>query len=110
VNFYRILREEDGLPVAHRSGQKVKSETPIQEEKVKFPTLPKPENVKSDSPMSLELLKKVPDKVVETKEREKKGAPLAPFSLSPTDLKRLGLTPGSIVWNSLVGEDKKPCP
>jgi hypothetical protein len=29
VNFYRILREEDALPVPHRSGQKVKSETPI---------------------------------------------------------------------------------
>ena len=38
VNFYRILREEDGLPVPHRSNKKVKSETPIHEEKVKFPT------------------------------------------------------------------------
>ena len=30
---------------------------------------------------------------------------IPPFSLSPNDLKRLGLTPGSIVWNSLLGID-----
>ena len=40
VNFYRILREEDGLPVPHRSPKKVKSETQPHEEKVKFPTPP----------------------------------------------------------------------
>src|SRR5918992_2306940 len=28
VNFYRILREEDGLPVPRKRGKKVKSETP----------------------------------------------------------------------------------
>ena len=28
VNFYRILREEDGLPVPFRANKKVKSETP----------------------------------------------------------------------------------
>jgi hypothetical protein len=83
VNFYRILREEDGLPVPFRSNKKVKSETPIHEEKVKFPTPPEPEKVKSETPKPLELLKDVPDKVVNTKEREKKGAPPAPFSLSP---------------------------
>ena len=27
VNFYRILREEDGQPVPHKRGKKVKSET-----------------------------------------------------------------------------------
>jgi hypothetical protein len=37
VNFYRILREEDGLPVPHRSTKKVKSQTPPPAEKVKFP-------------------------------------------------------------------------
>src|SRR5215213_4995008 len=36
VNFYRILREEDGLPVPHHSTKKVKSETLIPAEKVKF--------------------------------------------------------------------------
>jgi hypothetical protein len=37
VNFYRILREEDGLPLSHK---KVKSQTPLPEQKVKFPTPP----------------------------------------------------------------------
>jgi hypothetical protein len=78
VNFYRILREEDGLPVPHRSGQKVKSEGG---ETVKFPTPLAPEKVKSETPIVLELLEKERDKVVDTKEREKKGAPPAPFSL-----------------------------
>jgi hypothetical protein len=82
VNFYRVLREEDGLPVPHRSGKKVKSETPIHEEKVKFPTSPAPEKVKCETPNTLELLKIEPAKVVEAKEREKKGAPPAPISLS----------------------------
>jgi hypothetical protein len=88
VNFYRILREEDRLPVPHRSNKKVKSETPLHEETVKFPTPPEPEKVKSETGKGLELLRKVPDKVVETKEREKKGAPLAPFSLSPERAER----------------------
>jgi hypothetical protein len=88
VNFYRILREEDGLPVPHRSGKKVKSATPIQEEKVKFPTPPEPEKVKSETPKTLDSLTKAADKVVETKEREKKGAPLAPVSLWPEKAER----------------------
>src|SRR5215216_3354820 len=71
VNFYRILREEDGLPVPHRSGKKVKSETPIQKEKMKFPTPPEPEKVKSEIPTQLELQENMADKVVNTKEREK---------------------------------------
>jgi len=81
VNFYRILREEDGLPVPHRSPKKVKSETPIHEEKVKFPTPPEPEKVKSEPPTTVESLEKTPDKVVENKEREKKEV----VSLSPQD-------------------------
>jgi hypothetical protein len=85
VNFYRILREEDGLPVPHRSTKKVKSETPPPEKKVKFPTPPEPEKVKSETPIHLELQENTADKVVDTKEREKKGAPPAPFSLSPQD-------------------------
>jgi hypothetical protein len=85
VNFYRLLREEDGLPVPHRSTKKVKSATPIHEEKVKFPTPLAPEKVKSETPKPLESLQNMPDKVLNTKEREKKGAPLAPFSLSPQD-------------------------
>ena len=48
VNFYRILREEDGLPVPQRSRKKVQSGTPLQEEKVQFPTPPEPEKVKSE--------------------------------------------------------------
>jgi hypothetical protein len=76
VNFYRILREEDGLPVPRRSSKKVKSETPSPEEKVKFPTPPKPEKVKSETPIQLELQENTADKVVENKEREKKEAPV----------------------------------
>ena len=58
VNFYRILREEDGLPVPPKRRKKVKSETLIPPEKVKFPTPPEPEKVKSDPPKSLEKLEK----------------------------------------------------
>src|SRR5512132_4153472 len=72
VNFYRILREEDGLPVPHK---KVKSETPIQEKKVKFPTPPEPEKVKSESAKPLEPLAKAVAKVVTTKERKDKEQP-----------------------------------
>jgi hypothetical protein len=82
VNFYRLLREEDGLPVPHRGGKKVKS---AGMEKVNFPTAPSPEKVKSDTGNSIETLRIKPDKVVETKEKEKKGAPPALFSLSPQD-------------------------
>src|SRR6267142_6218501 len=64
VNFYRILREEDGLPVPRKRGKKVKSETPIPPEKVKFPTPPEPEKVKSESAKSLVKLEKTVDKVV----------------------------------------------
>jgi hypothetical protein len=67
VNFYRILREEDGLPVPHRRGKKVKSGTSYPEEKVKFPTPPEPEKVKSEMPNPSELLENMPRKVVETK-------------------------------------------
>jgi hypothetical protein len=97
VNFYRILREEDGLPVPHRSTkQKVKSETPICEEKVKFPTPPEPEKVKSETPKLLQSLEIIPDKVLDTKEREKKGAPPAPLSLSlqaDTDMPGSSISP-----------------
>jgi hypothetical protein len=74
VNFYRILREEDGLPVPHRSGKKVKSATPPPEKKVKFPTPPELEKVKSHPAKPLELLGNEVDKVViNTKERKDKG-------------------------------------
>jgi hypothetical protein len=83
VNFYRILREEDGLPVPHRSPKKVKSETIPQEEKVKFPTPPAPEKVKSQPAKPLETLTIELDKVVTTKERKEKED--VPVSLSPQD-------------------------
>jgi hypothetical protein len=84
VNFYRILREEDGLPVPHRREKKVKSETPMHEEKVKFPTPPEPEKVKCETAISSQSQEESPDKVVTTKEREKKAsAPLATVSLFP---------------------------
>jgi hypothetical protein len=83
VNFYRILREEDGLPVPLRSRKKkVKSEGG---EKVKFPTPPEPEKVKCETLKRLESQENTADKVVDTKERENKDMPAAPFSLSPED-------------------------
>jgi hypothetical protein len=88
VNFYRILREEDGLPVPPKQGKKVKSGTSYPAEKVKFPTPPEPEKVKSEPAKFLELQGNAPDKVVETKEREKKEAPPAPVSLSPEKAER----------------------
>jgi hypothetical protein len=81
VNFYRILREEDGLPVPHRSGKKVKFEAPAQEKKVKFPTPPEPEKVKVEPRKGLESLGNVGGKVVDTKERKDKEQ--QPVSLSP---------------------------
>jgi hypothetical protein len=83
VNFYRILREEDGLPIPSKRRKKVKSETPIPPEKVQFPTPPEPEKVKSQPPNSLESLRNAVAKVVDTKEREEKEEP-AVF-LSPHD-------------------------
>jgi hypothetical protein len=83
VNFYRILREEDGLPIPPKRGKKVKSASPPSQEKVKFPTPPEPEKVKSQSPKQLESLGKVPAKVVDTKERKDKEE--QPVSLSPHD-------------------------
>jgi len=92
VNFYRILREEDGLPVPHHSTKKVKSATPSPTEKVK-----------SEPDESLESLTSQADKVVENKEREEKED--TPASLLSHDLKRLGLTPGSRIWKLLLGID-----
>ena len=102
----------------------MKSETPVHEEEVKFPTPPVPEKVKSETPIILEQLEKERDKVVDTKEREKKGAPVALFSLSPQDgadapeqidvtpaqLLRLGLTPGSHFWRQALGEEDAGSP
>jgi hypothetical protein len=62
VNFYRILREEDGLPVPHRSSKKVK-----------FPTPPELEKVKSEMLKPLESFKKELDKVVYIKKEKRKG-------------------------------------
>jgi hypothetical protein len=81
VNFYRILREEDGLPVPHRREKKVKSATPIPAEKVKSWTPPEPEKVKSQPTKPLESLGNMLDKVVKTKEREEKEP--QPCSPSP---------------------------
>jgi hypothetical protein len=84
VNFYRILREEDGLPIPSKRRKKVKSPTPIPPEKVKFPTPPEPEKVKSESSKPLETLAKAIDKVVTTKERKDKED--QPVSLSREDI------------------------
>jgi hypothetical protein len=83
VNFYRLLREEDGLPVPHKREKKVKSPAPFSAEKVQFPTPPEPEKVKSQPAKCLESLGNVLGKVVTTKERKEKEA--APVSLSSQD-------------------------
>jgi hypothetical protein len=81
VNFYRILREEDGLPVPWKREKKVKSATPPDSKKVKFPTPPEPEKVKSQPAKPLESFGNVAHKVLTTKEREDKAH--QPVSLSP---------------------------
>src|SRR5687768_8152144 len=122
ANFYRMLREEDGVPVPHRREKKVKSETPLLPEKVKFPTAPAAEKVKSETRKSLESLGKAVAKVVDTKEREDKEE--EPVSLSPQDgaaapeprdvtpeqLLKLGLTPGSHFWRQALGEEDSRSP
>jgi hypothetical protein len=114
VNFYRILREEDGLPVPHRREKKVKSETPLLPEKVKFPTAPAAEKVKSETRKGLESLGKAVAKVVNTKERKDKAE--MPISLSPEQAEdkgrwlthkeavKLGLTVGSRLFRLATGE------
>jgi hypothetical protein len=122
VNFYRILREEDGLPISPHRRKKVKSGASPSGEKVKFPTPPEPEKVKSQSPKPLESLDKALAKVVDTKERKDKAE--QPVSLSPQDrryvpeqmevtpeqLLRLGLTPGSHFWRRALGEEDSRSP
>jgi hypothetical protein len=71
VNFYRVLREEDGLPVPQHSLKKVK-----------FPTPPPAEKVKSQTPNPLESFINMPDKDIEIKERKERGAASAFVSLS----------------------------
>ena len=114
VNFYRILREEDGLPVPRKRGKKVKSQTPITEEKVKFPTPPEPEKVKSESPKTPESLTNTAHKVVENKERKDKEERPVDHVPEPRDVKdewltdeqavKIGLTPGSRLYRKATGE------
>jgi hypothetical protein len=104
VNFYRILREEDGLPVPQKRRKKVKSETAMPPEKVKFWAPPEPEKVKSETRKPLEALGNVLAKVVDTKEREEKAD--TPVDRSPVALQRLGLTPGSMAWTLLLESDE----
>jgi hypothetical protein len=90
VNFYRILREEDGLPVPRKREKKVKSATPPDSKKVKFPTPPEPEKVKSQLPKSLESFSNVAHKVLTTKEREDKGQRPVSLSVDNEETKRCG--------------------
>ncbi len=110
VNFYRILQEEDGLPVPHRREKKVKSGTPSPREKVKFPTPPEPEKVKSEPAKCLESLANAIDKVVNTKERKEKAPqPCPPSSengadapeccaISPEVMRKFGLHYSTEEW------------
>lgn len=80
VNFYRVLREEDGAPVPSRPVRKTETS---EGQKVKFPTHPAPEKVKFQPSNDLESLTKPFPKVLKIKEKERNGAPAALFSLSP---------------------------
>jgi hypothetical protein len=118
VNFYRVLDEQTGKPVPCRPSEKVKFAPAHSGKKVKFSTPSAAENVKSEMPNTRQSLKKLDTKVVEIKEREKKEAPPALVSRSPQDgadapkqeavtpeqLLRLGLTPGSRFWRQALGE------
>jgi hypothetical protein len=78
--------------------------------------------VKSETANTLESLSKAVDKVVNTKERKNKEEP--PVSLSPHDgaaapeprdvtpeqLLKLGLTPGSHFWRQALGEEDSRSP
>jgi hypothetical protein len=113
VNFYRILREEDGQPVPHKREQKVKSATSPESEKVKFWAPPDPEKVKSETRKGLESLQYSVHKVVDTKER--KGKEEMPVDqppeqrevtdgwLTPAQAERLGMTPGSRLYRKAIG-------
>ncbi len=79
VNFYRVLREEDGAPVPTRPGKKTDSSAG---QKVKFPTRPPAEKVKFQSGNTLDLLEKSLPKVIKIQEKERNGAPAALFSRS----------------------------
>jgi hypothetical protein len=113
VNFYRILREEDRLPIPSRRKKKVKSTPPFSEEKVKFPTPPEPEKVKSQTGKNSESLGNVAYKVLDTKEREKKAdkpvslsvedgadAPQE-FAISPEVMRKFGLCYSTEDWPPL---------
>jgi hypothetical protein len=71
---------------------RMKSSGSPQDQKGVVPTLPEPntEPKREEKPFSLE-----PDH----------GAPAPKVGLSPIELKRLGLTPGSTVWKALVEGD-----
>ena len=71
---------------------------------MKFPTPPEPEKVKSETHKGLKTLPIEPAKVVTTKEREDKEQ--QPVALSPVALTRLGLTPGSTVWQLLLEREE----
>jgi hypothetical protein len=110
VNFYRILREEDGLPVPHKREKKVKSQTPSPAEKVQFPTPPELEKVKSQPAKPLEFLAKAIAKVVENKERkdkEEQAVSLSPQAsadapedetISPEVMRKFGLRYNVADW------------
>jgi hypothetical protein len=76
TNFYRVLDELTGEPVSTRTTKKVKSGADSGREKVKFPTPPAPEKVKSDSSNLPESLINIIGKVVEAKEKKDKEAPI----------------------------------
>ena len=100
----------------------MKSATPFPEEKVQFPTPPEPKKVKSESAKSLENLENAVSKVVTTKERkDKEDQPVSPspqdggnvpehMDVTPEQLLRFGLTPGSYFWRQALGEEDSRSP
>jgi hypothetical protein len=78
----RLAADKPNASRRGRSDRQVKSSGA---EKVKFPSPPATEKVKSETTNAQQPLRKVHGKEVETKGREKRGVPPAPFSLSLQD-------------------------
>jgi hypothetical protein len=88
-NEYQIeLSTGEGSRLLPRS----KSSGSAQDQKGVVPRLPEPNTKpkREEKPFSLEV---------------ESGAPAPAVSLSPIELKRLGLTPGSTVWRALVEDE-----
>jgi hypothetical protein len=110
VNFYRILREEDGLPISSKRRKKVKSGADPSAEKVKFPTPPEPEKVKSQTRKGLESLHIEPAKGLTTKEREEKEVTVSSFPEKPERLSPFWCEAHGFIHSERLDDHRPECP